>query len=313
MKKVLKKLNNRRGASVIVAILLFMLCALAGVSALTMAAANAGRYSHADEDRQPYYSVTSAAFLIADLLDGMNYKSEMIEHSYTHAWTYDSASGGRVATDEYTLSILTDARDPVTGAYTLAPLTGTTYGESGYRIEIPHRMDGDVDLETATDTSARHSLEKWLAKEILLQCDRIVPYLSVPREWYSSVDKVTADGQGGKTSPESYMPSTLNYSFSVVPEGGNPVDVKLVMNATYDLLFSFAYRGADGASYGVNLYWRATVEETAEKGEPIYSYTESGETASITIKDSKQVRVTWNKADVTISRGAVEETEGTNA
>ncbi len=108
MKKIVRKFHCRRGASITIAMLLFLLCALAGVSALTMAAANAGRYSHAEEDRQPYYSVTSAALFVADVFNGLKYTSATINFDYTHSWTFHKdETPQRTYTDEYSLNILT--------------------------------------------------------------------------------------------------------------------------------------------------------------------------------------------------------------
>ena len=66
MKKLFSKLNNRRGASILMALLLFLICALAGAAALTAAGSNIGRYSYLEEDQQQYLAVSSAAKLIRD-------------------------------------------------------------------------------------------------------------------------------------------------------------------------------------------------------------------------------------------------------
>ncbi len=59
----------RRGASVLIALLVFFLAALSGTLVLTMAASNAGRYTHEKEDQQAYLSVASAAKLILNKLE----------------------------------------------------------------------------------------------------------------------------------------------------------------------------------------------------------------------------------------------------
>ena len=67
-RKVKEKLNSKRGASVVLALFLLLVCAFAGTSALTAARANVGRYSTMRETQQDYLSVTSAAkLIIADL------------------------------------------------------------------------------------------------------------------------------------------------------------------------------------------------------------------------------------------------------
>ncbi len=59
---------SRRGATVLIAILVFLLAALSGTIALTMATSNAGRYTHEKEDQQAYLAVASAAKLICKKL-----------------------------------------------------------------------------------------------------------------------------------------------------------------------------------------------------------------------------------------------------
>lgn len=67
-----KKIFDRRGASLFIALLVFFLAALSGTVALTMAASNAGRYTHETENQQSYLSVASAANLIVKTLDGFS-------------------------------------------------------------------------------------------------------------------------------------------------------------------------------------------------------------------------------------------------
>lgn len=68
---VVKKLYSRRGAAVIISLLVFLLAVLSGTVALTMAASNVGRYTHEKDDQQTYLSVVSAANLILSRLDGV--------------------------------------------------------------------------------------------------------------------------------------------------------------------------------------------------------------------------------------------------
>ncbi len=66
MKRVTEKLKSRAGASLLFAILVFLLCVLAGTAALTAAAANSGRYTHLEAEQQAYLAVSSAAKLFRD-------------------------------------------------------------------------------------------------------------------------------------------------------------------------------------------------------------------------------------------------------
>ena len=69
MQHLAQKLKSRRGASMLFALLVFFLCLLAGVAALTAAAANVGRYTHLEGEQQQYYSVASALELLQAQLD----------------------------------------------------------------------------------------------------------------------------------------------------------------------------------------------------------------------------------------------------
>lgn len=64
--------RTRRGASVLIAILVFFLAALSGTVALTMSASNAGRYAHEREDQQAYLYCASAAKLILSRLTDLD-------------------------------------------------------------------------------------------------------------------------------------------------------------------------------------------------------------------------------------------------
>lgn len=88
-----KKLKSQRGASLIFALLVFMLCAFAGSAALVSASANAGRYARLEQDQQQYLSASSAATLLRDELHGQEIKVELtLRHTYTW-WYVDTTPG----------------------------------------------------------------------------------------------------------------------------------------------------------------------------------------------------------------------------
>lgn len=70
MIQVTKKTSSTRGASITFALLLFLVCAAVGSVVLAAGTAAAGRMSKIAETDQRYYSVTSAAGLLRDVLDG---------------------------------------------------------------------------------------------------------------------------------------------------------------------------------------------------------------------------------------------------
>lgn len=79
-RKLQKRSSLRRGASVLIALLVFFLAALSGTIALTMAASNAGRYTHAQDDQQAYLSVASATKLILSELEDLQISMETTQN-----------------------------------------------------------------------------------------------------------------------------------------------------------------------------------------------------------------------------------------
>lgn len=86
MNKLNIKLQSKRGASIMLALLLFLVCILAGVAALTAASANMGRHSYMRETQQKYLAVSSAAKLIREQLNGMELTCE---YTYNPISAYD--------------------------------------------------------------------------------------------------------------------------------------------------------------------------------------------------------------------------------
>ncbi len=68
MNRIKNKLNNRKGASITWALLIFLVCAVVGSAVLVAGTAAAGRMSKLAENDQRYYAVTSAAGLLRDAL-----------------------------------------------------------------------------------------------------------------------------------------------------------------------------------------------------------------------------------------------------
>lgn len=72
------KLKSRRGASIIIALLVLLICVTAGTAALTAAGANAGRYTHMRADQQRYLAVASAARLVRSELCGGSFSAQAV-------------------------------------------------------------------------------------------------------------------------------------------------------------------------------------------------------------------------------------------
>ncbi len=101
MRRVWRKIKSNSGASILFAILIFMLCVLAGTAALTAAGANAGRYTHLEAEQQEYLSVASAVQLLKEEIVGMECNAQVTETTIntvspttTYSWGIEPAFGG---------------------------------------------------------------------------------------------------------------------------------------------------------------------------------------------------------------------------
>ena len=80
MKRIRRKLNSRKGASITFALLLFLVCAVLSSVIIVAATAASGRMSKIAETDQRYYAVTSAAELLKNLFKDS--KFHFCEHSF---------------------------------------------------------------------------------------------------------------------------------------------------------------------------------------------------------------------------------------
>lgn len=74
MRNVRKKLHSQRGASVVIALIFFLICVMVGAVILAAASANVGRLSHLRKNEQAYFSLSSAARLVRDDLAQSQYR-----------------------------------------------------------------------------------------------------------------------------------------------------------------------------------------------------------------------------------------------
>lgn len=70
MTSLSQKLHSQRGASILLALMFFLICGFVGAVVLGSAVTNAEKVQGRTEEQQAYYAVSSAALLIRDALDG---------------------------------------------------------------------------------------------------------------------------------------------------------------------------------------------------------------------------------------------------
>lgn len=318
MKHAIFVLKSRRGASIILALIIFLLCALAGASALIMASANAGRYSHSEDDQQPYYSVTSAAMLMIDLMDGATYESAPIEYVYERTWRFKEGTTGSVLpdhpqTEKYWINLWDDVAfnsdhkeqilDPNT-AETVIPLywkLSQAY-HGGATFEEKEALKGKI---SGGDEYRLNSIG--LYEKVRSHCDKLIPFLGVEQEWYSTVCEFIRR--------EYFMPDYLVYEFTIQAQNDDPtfgtVNCRLIMKENFDIVLSFVYAGENNENaYAANVYWEAKVTQTTDSKQSKMIYTEDigqegnkGTIGTMTTTNSKKINVIWKRENTTVSRG----------
>ncbi len=102
IKQVNKKLRSQSGASIIMALFLFTVCAVLSAVIITASTAAAGRMATTAEVDQRYYSVTSAAEVLKGLIDNRPVRVEEIE-TVTSERTYADGIPGSTSESAITL------------------------------------------------------------------------------------------------------------------------------------------------------------------------------------------------------------------
>ena len=103
MNAVQRKLQDRSGATLTVALLFFIMCAAAGSVILAAATTSTGRLSELQASDQNYYAVVSAAKLIRDEIDGQTIGVEQTETKTTTVTTRTDNGGTQDDTSDDTI------------------------------------------------------------------------------------------------------------------------------------------------------------------------------------------------------------------
>lgn len=109
-----KKLRSSKGASITFALLLFLVCAVIGSVVLAAGTASSGRFSKLAESDARYYSVTSAAALLKDEINGRSFKKVYTE---TERYTEDIDPHGTPVAGTKSVIFPTEGEDKGTTEY----------------------------------------------------------------------------------------------------------------------------------------------------------------------------------------------------
>ena len=140
MKAVQRKLHDRSGATLTVALLFFIMCAAAGSVILAAATTSTGRLAELQASDQNYYAVVSAAKLLRDEIDGQSIGVKQTEKKTTtvttktdNGGTTDDTSDDTIVEETkitYTYSSPTfvyGTKDTHTNKLNFEPATGNVY------------------------------------------------------------------------------------------------------------------------------------------------------------------------------------------
>lgn len=112
MNALKNKLTSQSGASITYALLLFLVCAVVSSVVLAAGTAASGRISKSAESDQRYFSVTSAAKLFKEMIDGKSVKvvNQTVTQTVTNSEGTSTPDGyPRVDNSENDCSIVTEA------------------------------------------------------------------------------------------------------------------------------------------------------------------------------------------------------------
>lgn len=240
MNAVQRKLHDRSGATLTVALLFFIMCAAAGSVILAAATTSTGRLSQLQASDQNYYAVVSAAKLIRDEIDGQTIGVKQTERKTTTVTTKTDNGGTADDTSDdtiieetkitYTYSnpkFVYGAKDEHTNKLEFVEATGNVYLLAALKCTSKNEA-GAAQKRNGSLTNVSKTLngsDSYISKEELSGSDK--EYSDSQEAFVSSLmngtDRVYTDSfimtasLDGFTLPDSAA-STL------------PVDVRIVMN-----------------------------------------------------------------------------------
>ena len=129
MEALKKKLNSRRGASILLALLFMLMCILVAASVVMAASANAGKIKSNKEEQQKYFTLSSAVNFLVEELESVEYVGEyMYEYDEKEQQMVRGSDGKLYDADASNFPDGTDKDDKVTfttSTYTYTLQSGT--------------------------------------------------------------------------------------------------------------------------------------------------------------------------------------------
>lgn len=104
MRKIREKLRSESGASILLALLFFLLCAMVGASVLMAAASNAGKSRSSREEQQKYLTLSSAMQLVCDELTAAKYTAQFDQTSKIPVYKKDEDGKDTTTVDYFKIT-----------------------------------------------------------------------------------------------------------------------------------------------------------------------------------------------------------------
>ena len=260
MRKISDILKGQSGASLPMALLLFLVCSLLASALLAAGTAAVGQHSNKAAANQRYYSVMSAAKMFSDTLDGQ-VVTVTVEKSYdvttTVSFDEEGASSSDQSESNVSYSLTIDGKDFGDEATEYTLLEGTVNELVGLEYAEASALWGsDFDFEpevSSTRLSVEHSLDE-------------VPdsYRAIDLEEALAVDvmeRISADG-------------AVNFTFENASTG------------------NVEYEAVVGMDYETQIF-----SETDE-GQPQITQTDSQRIETKHVVDKKSLVVTWHSMGI---------------
>ena len=313
MNAVQRKLHDRSGATLTVALLFFIMCAAAGSVILAAATTSTGRLSELQASDQNYYAVVSAAKLIRDEIDGQTIgvkqtetKTTTVTTSTDNGGTPDDTSDDTIVEETkitYTYSSPTfvyGTKDAHTNKLEFVDATGNVYILDALLCRSKNEA-GAAQKRSGSLTNVyktQNSSDSYSSKEELSDSGKeypdsqevfVSPLMNGTDRVYTDSFTMTASLKG--FTLEGSAASTL------------PVDVRIVMNGQGNIKAYIknhldASAKKQGNEYRLMLTLDASegsVQEDDEESGPTTSGNDTTESSSIT----RYSYVTWGNPQIT--------------
>ncbi|MBR4162248.1 MAG: hypothetical protein IKR11_01925 [Solobacterium sp.] len=185
-RKLIEKLKSQTGASLSLALLLFLVCAAVGSVVLTAGTGAAGRLSRMAETDQRYYAVTSAAKFFNDLLENDETsvtleRIKTVKNTVTTTYKADGSIDGTPSKTEgdpdYSVRILVDEEEKeISDLGVISQLALSLYGiDSGNEITVKPDEIWDK-MRADSFESKTYTLQFKTEDEVFINTDVLFEY-----------------------------------------------------------------------------------------------------------------------------------------